>query len=80
MALIARHSCMGAGQRELCLAMVEPRPLPLGRVMAQLAILRKTGRNMIGILCSVEVRQVAGDTVVCRQIIVVVDVTGRAGD
>ncbi len=80
-ALVAGERRVRARQRDLCRSVViEFGPRPLRRIVTQSAILWESCRNMIRILRSVEILEVAGGAGVRGQIKVVVDVAGGAGN
>ena len=72
------NSRMGAGQRKRCRAVIEGCTGPGSRVVADRALLRKSGLDMIRICRSVEVRQMAGRAVRRETGVDVVLVTGGA--
>ena len=60
MALVARERSVRARELKPELIMVEGRPLPTGRRMADAAILRETGSGVVRVVGFVEIGEVAG--------------------
>ncbi len=71
---LPRRYRVQAGQREGCVVVVEGRVCPDNRVMAQLALLRETGRHVVRVRSALVIRQVAGHAQRAVQIVVAVDV------
>jgi hypothetical protein len=55
MALCALHLRMRTGQGERSLGMIKSSGLPCGRLMANLALLRNSGGDVIGIGCCLKI-------------------------
>src|SRR5437879_4301519 len=70
---------MRAGQREARLGVIEGCGLPGCGVVADVAGLRESAGNVVGIRSSLEILQVARDAGGAVQVVVVVDVTIGAG-
>ena len=68
-----------ARQRELCIVVIELRPRPLRRVVAEAAILRESRCSMIRIRRLLELRQVASDAICAQSGELTADVTACAG-
>lgn len=79
MALRAEDRKMRAGQREAGGGMIEAGIPPVGRAVTLLASLRQVGLHVIGFGRALVVVQVASDAGCASQVVVVVDVTLRAG-
>lgn len=78
MALIALQVGMATGQRKSHRVVVEARRLPRGCVVALLACLRNSQRDVIRIGCPLEVGQVASDAGCRSSLVLAADVAGGA--
>lgn len=81
MTVLAGYCDVRTGQWELCRGVVvESCPQPLFCVVTGGAVLRESCQYMVRILCAVEIGQVAGNAIACRQGEIAVGVTAPAVD
>lgn len=78
MATGAGNAGVPAGEWERGVVVIERRRHPRGRVVAHLALLRKSRLNVIGVGRGIEPIEVARHASACRQVVIVVHVALRA--